>query len=235
VKKIFGVIFGVWVLASVASAAGLLSCGDTPIPIYELITSGQTYYAGCEAGDYEFTNFVVSGNIDPTIGNVTAGFSFGSDDSVTLDLHDTSDFRNNFTLTYTLTIDQTQPPAEGSVFPWVIYVATASLEDNPGPPPKNDAATWTKSVIATSGSGSGTATVIDTNGAATPEDIYPLSAEALAVTDTFNITNPGNMKMLDLSNIYYQMELAEPSTMILLGVALLCLGVVVRKRRKVCA
>lgn len=92
-------------------------------------------------------------------------------------------------------------------------------------------------VNATVGTGSGSETVTDVNGVATPSGaIYPLAASLLAVTDTFTIPNVGNGAILNLSNIYYQNgPAAEPSTMVLLGVALIGLGVFVRKRRKACA
>ncbi len=236
-KSILGVILGVSALASIGSAQSLAACGTSPIPFANLLPGGSES-GGCEIGNYEFTDFVVtSGAMAGSMADVTATFAYGSrNETGTFNLNDASGFVENFTLTYTLTLDQTQPPANISPGDWNVIEATAGLQDDPGPGPWNDNATWEKAVLATVGTGTGSVTVVDTDGTASPGAIDGLAASVLDVTDTFNITNIGNSDILNMSNIYYQYgPAAEPSTMILMGVALVGLGVVVRKRRKACA
>lgn len=134
-KKIFSVMFGVLVLASIASANPLLCpTSNNPAAFSDLLSYGST---GCEAGDYLFTNFTLaSGNPDTrNLANVTASFSFeSSGNTVTFNLNDTAHFISQFTLTYDVALDQTQPPANVNPGNWNIIAATAGLQDNIGFP-----------------------------------------------------------------------------------------------------
>ncbi len=108
-------------------------------------------------------------------------------------------------------------------------LATAGLQDNGG-----DSATWQKTVDATSGTGSGSETITDASGTTTPSGaITGLAATVLDVTDDFTIVSGTNGSIVDLSNRYTEADTLapEPSTMLLLGGALIGLSVVTRKRR----
>lgn len=245
-KKIFGVIIGVLALAGIASAEGLAYTCPTTVPEAFSTLMGT----GCQIDDYQFTNFAVATNshgsginaIDASVpADVTATFAYGSVHNpyqVTFNLNDSESFIQDFTLTYTLTIDSNAAPATANPpGTWAIYQATPGVQDNGGNLYGGDAATWEKSVVVVTGISSPflSETIVDVNGTTTPQgSISGISATVLDVTDTFTITNSDAGSILDLSNIYYQ-GVAEPSTMILLGVALIGLGVVVRKRRRACA
>jgi hypothetical protein len=238
VKKIFGVILGVLALAGVASADPV-QCGVAPVLFTTLIEQG-----GCETGDYNFTNFVVVsgtgldgvGTIDANTANVTATFSiYGPlNATTTMDLHDTSGFGSNFTLTYTVALDQTQPPA--SLQPAGTYDISkgyAGLQVDGG---GSDSATWQQDIYTTGATFLGTDLVTATDSGSNSTGAINFRQLALNITDTYIVTDFGGSAghIIDLSNTYTE-SAAEPSTMVLLGVALIGLGVFFRKRRKACA
>jgi len=235
VKKIFSVIFGVIVLAGIASANGLVACGIAPIAFNQLL-SGGTLSAGCEIGDYEYTNFAVSGGIgaiDTNAANVTATFALNNNGfNSTFNLNDANAFAENFVLTYTLTLDSTQPPA--SLQPAGVYEisrASSGLQDNGF---GTDSATWNKQVFTSPGNVLlGNDLTTDTNGSSSSSGAVSFRQLVLNITDTYVVTNftVGEGYILNLSNTYTQTA-AEPSTMALFGIALIGLGVFARKHRK---
>ncbi|MGD0669386.1 MAG: PEP-CTERM sorting domain-containing protein [Bryobacteraceae bacterium] len=224
-KKIFVLILAVVALASIGSAGPITPCGIGNIPFATLTGSGFE----CESGDYIFSNFdVTSGSVDS---NVTATIQISGlqGQIVLFNLNDGNGFTSNFDLTYTVTLDPTALPASLDPTYYAIVLATAGLQDNGG-----DSATWQKTVDATSGTGSGSETITDANGTTTPSGaITGLAATVLNVTDDFNIVSGTNGSIVDLSNRYTEADTLapEPSTMLLLGGALIGLSVVVRKRR----
>jgi hypothetical protein len=235
VKKIFGVILGVLALASISSAQSLTACGVSAIPFSELL-SGGTLSAGCEIGDYEYKNFTVaSGAIDPTMAEVSATFSLLSGGlSSSFDLNDAYAFATDFTLTYTLTLDTTQPPASLQA-PGVYEISKAStglLDNGFG----TDDASFEKQIYTTSETLLGEDTTTDVNDNTSSTGAVSFRQLAINVVDTYTVTGftVGQGYIYNLSNTYIQTA-AEPSTMVLLGVALIGLGVFVRKRRKACA
>ncbi|MFY9727199.1 MAG: PEP-CTERM sorting domain-containing protein [Bryobacteraceae bacterium] len=224
-KKIFVLILAVVALAGIGSAGTVPACGTSPIGFATLTGSGFE----CEAGDYIFTNFdVTSGSVDS---NVTATIQIsGTQGQIVLfNLNDGNGFTSNFGLTYTVTLDPTALPASSDPTYYAIVLATAGLQDNGG-----DSATWQKTVDATSGTGSGSETITDASGTTTPSGaITGLAATVLDVTDDFTIVSGTNGSIVDLSNRYTEADTLapEPSTMLLLGGALIGLSVVTRKRR----
>lgn len=237
-KKIFGVIFGAMALACCASAQAISQpCGTNSVAFSNLLPGGAWAAQGCEIGDFEFTNFVVtSGTIDSPISDVFAQFGLqgGNNQQANFDLtDDTNDFVSSFTLTYKVTIDPTEPPAN-SAPPgrWQLDAASAGLLDDGFKTP--DSVTWAKTVATSSGTILGTDTVTDVNDSTGSSGVVSGFLQlSLNVTDTYTVHGVGDI--FNLSNSYVQIQLAEPSTMILLGVALVGLGVFVRKRRKACA
>lgn len=236
------------VLTSIASAQ--LLCSNLPTSNYltTLITDG-----GCETGDYNFSNFQIYAyvqnptthlwewdpgtvaTIDPTTNNVTATFSNVISpfvDSGSFNLNDTYIFANTFRLTYTLTLDPNQPPDSYNPGYYYLTEASVGLQDNGLINPDN--VDWEKSVATTGNSFLGSYTVVDVNRSSTSGAFYIAQQQAINVTDTYTVNTAGYI--FNLSNTYVQAFVAaEPSTMILLGVALLGLGLVVRKRRRACA
>jgi hypothetical protein len=244
VKRIFSVIFGVLALASIASADPM-ACGVNTIPFAELLVgSGNAYASGCTIGDFVFSNFSVTGGIDaidssyttdaggsPPTYPVTATFGVTAGNLASINLNDNSEtFLLPFTLTYTITVVNDQPGTPAYNKPgYSIYDASAGLQQELSA----TGSTWT----ATFGYGSTVfgSEVVTAAGTQTDYsgDVTGFRSIAVNVTDTFiPPTNSGYV--YNLSNTYSQnFVAAEPSTMILMGIALIGLGVAARRHRRV--
>ncbi|MGO9008474.1 MAG: PEP-CTERM sorting domain-containing protein [Bryobacteraceae bacterium] len=227
-KKIFVLILAVVALAGIGSAGTVPACGTAPIGFATLTGSGFE----CEAGDYIFTNFdVTSGSVDSSV-TATIQISGAQGQIVLFNLNDGDDFTSSFELTYSVALDPTASPASLDPTYYAIVLATAGLQDDGGI--GTDLATWQKTVAAGSGTGSGSETITDAAGTTTPSGaITGLAAFTLNVTDAFTLVSGSNGFVVDLSNRYTEADTLapEPSTMLLLGGALIGLSVVTRKRR----
>jgi hypothetical protein len=208
-------------LCGVANA-DIVDCGQQPLSLW---TYGQWSDQltgvgnGCEIGDKIFSNF--------STGSIPTGtaIQFGSTGPLyTVNFIKTSlgGFRDDFTESYSITIDPTKPPA--SLNPtWIAAVATG-MQDSNG----NGNAAVTKLVT---GDANGTASAIDVNGTIVPSVLTGIHAQKLDVTDSFTyksgvITNVSN-SFLQVSRMT---DTPEPASMALIGGGLLALCFARRRR-----
>jgi hypothetical protein len=219
-------LLAILLLPFALSASSLPNCGSVPIT-WSTVVGWHTPTTGCQAGDIQLSNFqLTSGTIDTP--NVTVTISTtGANSQVTiLNMNDNNGFLNAFSMSYVVTIDFTAnsvPPLSlGGM--WAVVQASAGLQVN-----GNDSqATWTKVL---SNGATGTSTVSDVNGSVPAAPPIFINSVSFLVTDTYTPV-VGGQDILNLSNKFTQGPVPEPSTMLLLGGALIGLGVVGRKRRK---
>ncbi len=218
-------LLGILLLPFVAGATGLTPCGSAPIT-WATVVAWNTPTTGCEAGDIQLTNFQMSGSIDTPNVTVTISTS-GVNNQVTIfNMNDNNGFLNGFSMSYTVTMDFTAnsvPPLSlGGM--WAVIQASPGLQVN-----GNDSqASWTKTL---SNGATGSSTVTDNSGTVPAAAPIAVDSVSFQVTDTY-VPSVGGDDILNLSNKFTQGQTPEPSTMLLLGGALVALGAIGRKRRK---
>jgi hypothetical protein len=218
-------LLGILLLPLVASAT-IIPCGAVPIS-WSTVAGWTGAGNGCQTGDIQLTNFqLLSGSVDASNVTVTISTSGVNNVWTIFNMNDNNGFVNGFSLSYVVTIDFTAnsiPPLSlgGS---WAIVQASAGLQVNGN----NSQASWTKTL---SNGATGTSTVMDISGSVPAAPPISLDSVSFQVTDTY-VPTVGGQDILNLSNKFTQDQTPEPSTMLLLGGALIGLGVVGRKRRK---
>jgi hypothetical protein len=206
---------GVLLLPFVASASQLCS---TQTDWSFLTWSGAGF--SCEADDLVFSSFSVN-NVP---GNMALNFSTNASGSmISLNLVNGT-FAQSFSFSYEVTLDDTASPADNEPL-WVINTASAAVQAVTGAN-----GTLEKQVYQTQG-GTLIGTDVYTQSGNTGGDIgpIPINLTSIFIVDSFSY---GSGTFLDASNTFTQDPIPEPSTMVLLGGALIGMGLIGRKRRK---
>jgi hypothetical protein len=226
-KKILGVVAVIVAFAFIASANTLApACAASFSATTALTMDGGL--ASCENGDYEYTFLSFSGysggdnNLIITISSPTGNQISFSDIGG-------SDLASGFTATYEVTLDTGTPPASNDPNYYKIMTAGASLQDDGF---STGVGSLQSVVSIDTGTGTGgTATATGNLGSEVSGAIGGLVATEITVADTFTLTDSG---IYAANNIFGQKDTfgPEPSTMLLVGGALVGLGVLGRKRSK---
>jgi len=207
---------GVLLLPFMASASSL--CSD------QTDWSFATWSAAgfsCEANDLVFSNFSVS-NVPS---NMALNFSTdAAGDTINLNLVNGT-FAQTFSFSYIVTLDDTAFPANNAPN-WVIATASAAVQAVTGA-----YGTLEKQVYRNTEGGALIGTDVYTQSGNLGGDIGPVGVglTSIYVVDSFSY---GSGTFLDASNTFNEYQLPEPSTMVLMGCALIGLSVIGRKRRK---
>jgi hypothetical protein len=214
-------LLAVVLLLPLVALANPVACpaGSSSIAWTTLVSQG-----GCEAGDLEYTNFqVLTGSLDSNVSATISVPNAGDSYSSLFNLNDANYFSTAFSISYVVTVDPLALPSANN---WQVVESSTGLQDNGGGP----LATITKA-LSNGASGSTYSTWDPSLGYTYSGAQIILESTSFTVTDTFTIS-PGTSKIADVSNEFTQEIVPEPSTMLLLGGALIGLGVIGRKRRK---
>jgi hypothetical protein len=174
----------------------------------------------CEADDLIFSNFSVTS----VPSNMALNFSTDAGgDTINLNLVNGT-FAQTFSFSYNVTLDDTAFPANNQP-EWVINNASAALQAVTGA-----YGTLEKDIYQNSGGALiGTDVYTQTGNIGGDIRAVPIGLTSIFVVDSFSY---GSGTFLDASNTFTDVQLPEPSTLALLGVALIGLSVIVRKRSK---
>lgn len=211
-KKLWILLPAAAMLSMVASAAPACLATQT---YAQVAATGFS----CEIGDKIFDNFNLGG-----LGS-TAVVQFGQTGltAFTITFADSSvgGLANSFTVSYRITIDPTQAPANTGTGQWAITRVAAGMQDSNG----NGFANLTKNVT---GGATGSAIANDVNGTITPTVLTGIKATTLNVSDVYTYQSG---IITAITNTYTQADIGvpEPLTMSLMGVGLLAVGLLRRR------
>lgn len=205
-------------LPFVAGANNLSTCSGSAMT-YATWTAGGF---GCEVGGVEFTNFAPGSLSNTTTLLVSLNTVLGVE-YITLNFQN-GDFTQSYTGSYNVTIDTT---AFGGVDTAYQDVTSATAATQQG-----SAATDSLTLNLSNGAtGQVVYSDVAGNGSAAPPTGVGIDSQSFTVTDTYAY---GSGVILNNSNTFTEQDTfgPEPSTMILMGGALIGLGAFARKRRK---
>ena len=205
-------------VCGVSANAAIIACGSTVISYATWSAAFAGAGNGCLIGDKLFTNFSVG-----SIPNDTS-IQFGQNgNSYTINFINTpgGGFNTSFSESFDIAIDFTQAPA--NVGTWRIVRVAAGLQDSSG----SSVASLVKTI---SGGATGVASA-STNGAGVTTQVVlnGISASSLHVVDDFTLTS-GNITNISDTFLQADVSIPEPSTLFLLGGALLGFSLVRRSR-----
>lgn len=202
-----------------ASLMATPACATSPI----LVTSAVT----CEIGNLIFSNFTLTGSPDTANLTVTYGITNLADTNYIVNFNDSNDMTSSFGVSYTVTVDQTTPPATDDGNEAITIVGGGTQADGTS---SNNVATLTKTVTAITGTGSGSFTVVQTGAINTNNGpLTGLADKSATIGDSFAYTSGG---FQNLSNSFTEADtsLPEPSSLLLMGLGLSAAGLISRRR-----
>lgn len=216
------------VAVSGIASASIVACPTAPITFatFETYTAGN----GCEIGDTIFTYSSSSGfSVAQT--TVTISLSGSQSQNFLINFQDANGFTANTSLVYSVSVDPTQFPASLDPSFWAFTTSTGGLQSD-GTGVANLVTTESATTSLSGGAAGGTLTVMQNGGNQNNNGpITGLKATVLSVTDTYTYSSGD---ILNQSNGFFQADTSgpEPSTMMLMGGALVGLAAFARKRRK---
>jgi len=187
----------------------------------------------CEMGDKVFSNFVVGGNLPSSTTITLSEYGAGG---TTFQIQFNPDvagvFTNNFTISFDVTVDPAMSigsPAKDAGF-WRIMSVGEGMVDS-GNPGTN--ASLTKTVTVTGGAGAGgTELLTQSPGGQTYNGpITGMSATSIHISESYVYTNGGGESAILDTIVQGDINGPEPATAGLLGIGLLGIGYLVRRRR----
>jgi hypothetical protein len=216
-------VLGVLSFSSVGNAAVTDPCGNQAIA-FATWSAWNTSALGCTFNDKAFSNFNITGPAGTVPNDTSVQFS-SSGPAITINFQNggINAFNSNFTLSYTVSVvPGLDPTGAPSILPWRITQVAAGIQTVGN----GAVASLTKSCSpvcsptpSATANGSGTITQVVGNVS---------QATSVTVTDTY-MYSAGIVT--NIANSFIETAVPEPSTFLLMGGALVGLGLFRNRRR----